>query len=87
MPQQQRVIPLIYASGAQAVAVATGNNAAWICSCGYDHPLVGRSGVVSGPSPKLTVECVRCGKRYFVVPDGGNYKAAVRVEEQSSGDF
>lgn len=81
MPQQQRVIPLEFVDGTKSAASATGNNAAWLCRCSRVTPLIGRSGLSSGPTPGLTVECPDCATRYFVKPDGGSYKAAHTVTQ------
>lgn len=85
MPQNQKSISLALNGGKSGTAVATGNNAAWICSCGRAEPLLGRSGLHRGPTPNLIVECPSCSAEYFVVPDGGDYKAAVRVENIEAG--
>ncbi len=37
------------------------------------------------PIPKLVIECSGCSAQYFVVPGGGDYKAAIRVEELEFG--
>ncbi|MFC2029839.1 hypothetical protein ACFLWA_03815 [Chloroflexota bacterium] len=81
MPQLQNLVPLLFLDGEDANAVATGNNAAWICQCGSTLPLVGRSGMASGVTDGYRVECLECHRRYFVVPDGGDRKRVLRVEQ------
>jgi hypothetical protein len=62
MPQEQRKIKLIFIDGNQGIAIATGNNASWICQCGYKMPLIGRSG-------NTKVECPECNRNYKVIPE------------------
>jgi hypothetical protein len=81
MPQQQRQIPLTLITGEPGSAVATGNNASCLCSCERDLPLIGKSGQIKGPSENTSVLCPDCQTRFFVEPDGGDYKQAVRVIE------
>ena len=81
MPQKQDVVPLVFLDGAEGSAVATGNNAAWNCRCVRELPLLGRSGLERGITEGFRVDCPDCGRRYFVVPDGGDMKKALRVEE------
>ncbi|MBM9614714.1 hypothetical protein JWJ90_10495 [Desulfobulbus rhabdoformis] len=81
MTQQQIEIPVILNNGVIGTAVATGNNASWHCYCQRNIPLLGKSGQVKGPSENLKIVCPDCGAEYFVEPDGGDYKKAVRVIE------
>lgn len=81
MPQDQHLVPLVFRNGVQLLAVATGNNAAWICPCGYQEPLVGRSGAKNGPTQNTEVQCPFCSRRYFVLPNGYDMAAVLRVEE------
>ena len=81
MPQEQKIIPLVVFRRAPAQAVATGNNAAWICVCRRALPLIGRTGAVKGADAKTRVDCPECGRRYFVVPDGYDRAAAHEVRE------
>jgi len=81
MAQEQRQIPLVLKNRPINLAVATGNNASWHCSCGRELPLLGKSGQIKGPSENTSVECPDCKTGYFVEPDGGDYKRAVRVIE------
>ena len=81
MPQNQKTVLVKFCDGKEGKAIATGNNAAWICSCGRSEPLLGRSGLQKGPSAGAIVECPACSAKYVVVPSGGDYKAAVRVDQ------
>jgi hypothetical protein len=81
MSQEQKIVPLILKTGETNKAAATGNNAAWLCSCGRALPLIGRSGSVKGVSDNTRVECPSCKRSYFVVPDGYDKAAAVEVRE------
>ena len=81
MPQPYATVPLVLANALQLLAFATGNNAAWHCPCGYQNPLIGRSGGMGGPTPATEVHCPFCQRRYFVVPAGHSRGAVLRVEE------
>lgn len=81
MPQSQNIVPLFRVGLPQGSAVATGNNAAWHCRCAYPNPLVGRTGCISGPTPRFEIQCPNCRQRYFVVPASRNFGSALRVEE------
>lgn len=81
MPQKQIEIPVMLKNGDIRIAVATGNNASWHCYCQRDIPLLGKSGQVKGPSENLKIVCPDCGAEYFVEPDSGDYKKAVKVIE------
>jgi hypothetical protein len=81
MPQEQKIVPLVLFRREPGQAVATGNNAAWICVCRRALPLVGRSGSMKGVDLKTRVVCPDCGRRYFVVPDGKDGAAALEVRE------
>lgn len=81
MPQEQRLIPLVRINTLDEQAVATGNNASWHCCCARELPLVGKSGQLKGPSENTCVICPDCDVRYFVEPDGGDYKRAAKVVE------
>ncbi len=80
MPQELRIIPL---RGKHAIseAVATGNNAAWLCPCKRGLPLIGRSGLSRGITEGLTISCPDCQRKFFVVPDGKDYGSAIYVDE------
>ena len=68
MPQKQKNVDLIFRAGSRGQAVATGNNAAWLCPCGRALPLVGRTGFLKGPSASMQVGCPDCQRQYFVRP-------------------
>jgi hypothetical protein len=72
MPQEQRTVNIIFLDGTTGTAIATGNNAAWHCSCGYGWPLIGRTGMLAGATPGTKVECPKCGSSYFVIPEKKN---------------
>ena len=84
MPQRQEKVPLQFLDNETRYSSATGNNAAWLCPCGFERPLVGRSGLAKGPTEGYIVVCPKCTRQYFVVPDGGDLKVALRVEEVAS---
>jgi hypothetical protein len=67
-------IPVNYASGASASAVAEGNNARWDCHCG--SPLLGRCYFQFGHDCHTTCPC---GTAYRVI--GDSKKKAVSVVE------
>jgi hypothetical protein len=81
MPQTNSTVPLVLINGLRLLAFVTGNNAAWLCPCGYQNPLIGKSGNVSGATSAAEVHCPFCKKRYFVVPDGGDQVGVLRVDE------
>ena len=81
MPQKQHVIPLVPFKREPGQAIATGNNAAWICICRRALPLLGCSGDPKGPTEKTRVDCPDCGRAYFVVPNGHAQTAALEVRE------
>ena len=85
MSQEQKLVSLLLKSGKAAQAIATGNNAAWLCPCGRALPLVGRSGAVKGVSENTKVKCPTCERSYFVVPDGYDQAAVLEVREVGSG--
>ena len=80
MPQEQRQVPLEFLDGRESLAIATGNNAAWNCQCSDSALLIGRTGMLRGPSNATQVIC-RCGRSYFVVPAGKDQGRVERVRE------
>jgi hypothetical protein len=62
-------------------AVATGNNAAWLCICGRALPLLGHSGSIKGVSEGTRIDCPDCHRGYFVVPEGKDLGAVKEVRE------
>ena len=81
MPQKQLSVNLIFRDGRKQPAVATGNNAAWICSCGRNLPLLGRSGSLKGASESTQVQCPDCRRHYFVAPKGKDRGPVLQVVE------
>jgi hypothetical protein len=86
MPQQQRNIPLYLLNGELRAAIATGNNAAWLCCCERPVPLIGCSGSVKGVSEKTRVQCPDCGRSYFVVPAAHDRDRSIEVKEVAKPD-
>jgi hypothetical protein len=80
MPQKQEIVPLVFLDGPPREAVATGNNAAWLCKCGRTSPLLGRSGMFSGPTIGYNVNCP-CGRSYYIQPKDKNLGKDLHVIE------
>ena len=57
--QSQESIPLEYDSGEKHCAVRNGNNAAWMCICGYRLPLIW-----SSFQSEMPTVCGGCGKKF-----------------------
>ena len=74
MPQSQKVVDVELRGGARSKAIATGSNAAWICSCGRPEPLLGRPGV-------STIDCPQCHRKYYVLPQRTDPGAVAKVVE------
>jgi DNA-directed RNA polymerase subunit RPC12/RpoP len=68
MSQKQEIVNLIGRDGSRRQAVATGNNAAWLCPCGRVLPLLGRTGSLKGQSASTQVDCPDCHRHFFVRP-------------------
>ncbi len=81
MPQTQTTVDIQFKDGRKSKAIATGNNTAWICFCGRAEPLLGLSGSTKGVSDGFRIDCPDCGRRYFVVPDGKDQGAVLKVIE------
>lgn len=81
MPQMQNKTSVVALDGHQWEGVATGNNAAWHCVCGYKTPLLGRTGALSGATEKTRIECPTCRRNYFVMPTGKNRGSVREVRE------
>lgn len=81
MTQTQTAVDVQLKGGRKSKAIATGNNAAWICVCGRADPLLGRSGSIKGVSEGSRIDCPNCGRKYFVVPVGKDQGAVLRVIE------
>ncbi|WOV91927.1 MAG: hypothetical protein R1F54_04685 [Candidatus Zeuxoniibacter abyssi] len=58
--QPQETIPLQLKSGKESAATLNGNNAAWLCVCGYRLPLIW-----SSINSKIPTICDECGKEYI----------------------
>lgn len=74
MPQAQKIVAVVLKGGGRSKAIATGNNAAWICSCGRPEPLLGRAGV-------STIDCPQCHRKYYVLPERTDPAAVGKVVE------
>ena len=81
MPQAQRIVEVQLKGGSKSKGIATGNNAAWLCVCGRAAPLLGRSGSIKDVSHSMRVDCPDCRRQYFVVPDGHDQGAVLKVVE------
>lgn len=57
--QSLETIPLELKNGKTYTAARNGNNAAWLCVCGYRLPLLW-----GGNQPKAPTGCPQCGKVY-----------------------
>ena len=79
MPQKLETVELQFKNGSKSRAIATGNNAAWIC-CRAD-PLLGRSGAIDGVTDGFRIDCPYCGRKYFVEPIGKSQGAVRKVIE------
>ncbi len=80
MAQEQKDIEVRMLDRSVRYGVATGNNAAWLCVCGREKPLIGRSYQPISkdpPSPKQVVQCPNCNKIYQISPENGNYQGRV----------
>ena len=81
MPQPRNMVSLVFLNSPQSQAATTGNNAAWLCACGFAEPLIGRSGAVAGSTANTEVVCPGCKRRFFVAPNGYDQAAVLRVDE------
>jgi hypothetical protein len=68
--QEQHQIPLRFLDGREGHATRTGNNAAWLCACDSDMPLVGYSDAVDSGRVSSLVACTDCGRTYRVSAPG-----------------
>lgn len=84
--QAQHEIPLRSADGIARIAVRTGNNAAWLCSCGRDRPLLGYSDSSDSPRVASVIFCPECDRRYRVVAPGLK-QVPTHVEELQVGVY
>lgn len=81
MAQKQKIVEVQLKDGNISKAIATGNNAAWICACGRLDPLLGRSGLIKGVSKGFRIDCPDCARKYFIVPDGKDQGPVLKVIE------
>ncbi len=81
MPQQQKIVEVELKIGKTSKAIATGNNAAWICTCGRNVPLLGRTGLLHRLAGGFRVDCPDCNRCYQVVPDGKDQGTVLKVVE------
>ena len=79
--QEQRTVELKMLDRSVRTATATGNNAAWLCVCGYKKPLIGRT---FEATPKVTqfVECEKCHKHYHLYPENGELQRRVEFVQE-----
>ena len=80
MPDERRFILLHLKSGEFRKAAGYGNNAAWMCPCGRDAALIGRTGEPANPGQESLVACPDCGRTFRVIGGGPQGRALV-VEE------
>lgn len=73
--QKQRAVEVRMLNDLIGEGVATGNNAAWLCGCGYGLPLVGTT------LHATPVVCKECGTKYYLRPQGNNGSPVDYVEE------
>ncbi len=81
MPQKQKIVDVELKSGKVSKAIATGNNAAWMCTCGRQNPLLGRTGLVDRLADGGRVDCPDCSRHYHVIPDGKDLGLVLKVLE------
>lgn len=81
MPQKQETVNLIFRDGTRGLAVATGNNAAWLCACKRILPLLGRTGSLKGSAASMQVNCPDCDRRYFVRPKNKHQGPVLEIIE------
>jgi hypothetical protein len=87
MTQEQNRVDIVLGGGEKrrSAAAVHGNNAAWICVCNSDIPLIGRTKEMLTPNPKESslVECPRCARRYFVVPADKPQGVVIEVRQMT----
>lgn len=84
MALEQKKVTLRHKNVPIGLAIATGNNAAWLCVCEYEFPLIGRTGSIEGPTEGTSVKCDECGRRYYVVPEDksqGRVKEVIQISD------
>jgi hypothetical protein len=80
MPQPQQSIALVFVNNPPATGIASGNNAAWICTCDRKNPLVGHSCDPLKPENDR-VDCPNCGKKFFVIGESARFSKAIEIRE------
>lgn len=80
MSQNLFIVPLHFLDGTTKEAVATGNNAAWLCNCERKLPLLGRTGLISRDASGYNVDCPCC-RSYYVVPKDKDLGKVYLVKE------
>src|SRR6266571_4606097 len=78
--QKQHDIEVKFRKGKSGIGTRTGNNAAWLCRCEREQPLVGYSDTIQSRRASSDVVCPSCGLTYRVVASGLR-KAPNHVEE------
>jgi hypothetical protein len=68
--QEQHDIVVHFLDGIQADCARTGNNAAWLCQCGRQRPLVGYSDELNSPRDYSRVVCPDCNRVFRVIATG-----------------
>lgn len=88
MAQTLSNIPLQLREGPAREAVAVGNNAAWLCPCGRNLPLLGRThGSPSEAPANYRVVCPSCNRQYIVDPAADAPQGrAMQVRELASSN-
>ena len=81
MSQKQKIVQVELKNGKKSKAIATGNNAAWICKCKRNVPLLGRTGLVDRLADGFRVSCPDCACNYHVIPDGKDMGPVLKVIE------
>ena len=73
-----RILPVELADGRVLRGTAEGNNASWLCVCGYRLPLIGTTRTGAGDT-----RCPNCGRLYRVLPfphDGSQVTSVREIE-------
>lgn len=81
MSQKQRIVDVELKNGKLSKAIATGNSAAWMCACGRQNPLLGRTGLADWSADRGRVDCPDCSRHYHVIPDGKDLGPVLKVLE------
>ncbi|SDK41699.1 hypothetical protein SAMN04488540_13310 [Ferrimonas sediminum] len=81
MPKKRKQIDVMYQDGTRGKAIATGNNAAWVCNCGNEQLLLGRADPDNATNTPAWVECPACHRRFSVSSGGAGQQDAMEVSE------